>query len=437
MATMVGAACFAVSGISETLGQEKEKSWPVYIATEEVAETTYMPEVEETTQPTEAAKAVETEEPLIASMDWGKDDSYLLCKIAMAEAESEGVKGKALVMLVVLNRVWSNEFPDTIEEVIFQKNQFSPVANGRYDAVEPDEECYEALKLIQVDHWNESQDALYFESKSDSKWHSENLEFLFKYGKEANQEYMSVSGYKDFAGTYGKMPCEFYGMEKLNGRWEDEKSTALLVGSYVDSYFEGSLEQFKKDNPEIFTQKGELKANFKQAKEIIARIERDEYFMKYMSGQKQVIMTGELFGAKWKIKMDSYIPGVAIVDLKVMASITDLKWVKDIGYLDFVRYWGYDIQGAVYQEIVRQNTGEKLPFFIAGATKQTEPDIRIIHVTDNYLQEALHMVEMNMPRILRVKNGEVEPDRCELCDCCRHNRVLKKPISIMDLTAGI
>ena len=86
-------------------------------------------------------------------------------------------------MLVVLNRVWSNEFPDTIEEVIFQKNQFSPVANGRYDAVEPDEECYEALKLIQVDHWNESQDALYFEIKSDSKWHSENLEFLFKYGK--------------------------------------------------------------------------------------------------------------------------------------------------------------------------------------------------------------------------------------------------------------
>lgn len=67
MATMVGAACFAVSGISETLGQEKEKSRPVYIATEEVAETTYMPEVEETTQPTETAKAVETEEPLIAS----------------------------------------------------------------------------------------------------------------------------------------------------------------------------------------------------------------------------------------------------------------------------------------------------------------------------------------------------------------------------------
>lgn len=120
MATMVGAACFAVSGISETLGQEKEKSRPVYIATEEVAETTYTPEVEEATQPTETAKAVETEEPLIASMDWDKDDSYLLCKIAMAEAESEGVKGKALVMLVVLNRVWSNELVSSVPYLLLR-----------------------------------------------------------------------------------------------------------------------------------------------------------------------------------------------------------------------------------------------------------------------------------------------------------------------------
>ena len=257
------------------------------------------------------------------------------------------------------------------------------------------------------------------------------------YSQEANREYMSVSQFKDFAGTYGKMPCEFSAMEKLEGRWEDEKTTALMVGSYVDSYFEGTLDRFKAENPTLFKRDGGLKAEYVKAEEIIARIERDEYFMKYMSGQKQVIMTGELFGTKWKIKIDSYIPDVAIVDLKIMASITDLKWVKDIGYLDFVRYWGYDIQGAIYQEIVRQNTGKKLPFYISGATKEKEPDIRIIHVTDNYLQEALNMVEMNMPRILGVKSSEYEPDRCELCDCCRHNRVLTRPISITDLTAGI
>ena len=257
------------------------------------------------------------------------------------------------------------------------------------------------------------------------------------YSKEANKEYMSVSQYKDFAGTYGKMACEFSAVEKLEERWEQKKTTPLLVGSYVDSYFEGTLEEFKKENPEIFTQKGELKANYKQAERIIARMERDPLFMQYMSGEKQVIMTGELFGAEWKIKIDSFVRGIAITDLKVMASITKLEWVKDIGYLDFVRYWGYDIQGAIYQEIVYQNTGERLPFYIAAGTKEEEPNIEVIQVTQNYLDEAKHMVETNMPRILRVKNGEAEPDRCEMCDCCRHTKVLKRPISITNLVAGI
>ena len=257
------------------------------------------------------------------------------------------------------------------------------------------------------------------------------------YSKEANEKYMSVSQYKDFAGTYGKMACEFSAIEMLEERWAQKKTTPLLVGSYVDSYFEGTLEEFKKANPEIFTQKGELKANYKQAERIIARMERDPLFMQYMSGEKQVIMTGELFGAEWKIKIDSFVRGIAITDLKVMASITKLEWVKDIGYLDFVRYWGYDIQGAIYQEIVYQNTGERPPFYIAAGTKEEEPNIEVIHVTQNYLDEAKHMVEMNMPRILRVKNGEAEPDRCEMCDCCRHTKVLKRPISITNLVAGI
>lgn len=263
------------------------------------------------------------------------------------------------------------------------------------------------------------------------------LTALNYYSQEVNKEYLSVSQYKSFIGSLGRNGCEYKALEELYGRWRSKKSTAMMVGQFVDSYFEGSLSCFKRENPDMFTQKGELKAPFKKAEEIIARIERDSYFMKYMSGQKQVIMSGELFGAKWKIKIDSYIPDVAIVDLKVMESITDLKWVKDFGYTDFVRYWNYDIQGAVYQEIVKQNTGKKLPFYIAAASKQDEPDIRIIHVTDNYLQEALNMVEANLPRILRVKSGEEMPDRCELCDCCRHNRILEKPISIADLTAGI
>ncbi|MBD5464134.1 MAG: cell wall hydrolase [Lachnospiraceae bacterium] len=109
-------------------------------------------------------------------------DEYLLRKIAMAEAEEEDVEGKALVMLVVLNRVKSDEFPDTISKVIFQKNQFSPVLNGRFFSVEPDRECREALELIQMEKWDESQGALYFESEGESDWHKDNLDYLFQHG---------------------------------------------------------------------------------------------------------------------------------------------------------------------------------------------------------------------------------------------------------------
>lgn len=143
--------------------------------------------LEQTTAPKDTEKTTETVQPadssLIGSMDWDTEDAYMLAKIAMAEAESEDTKGKALVMLVVLNRVWSDEFPDTIAGVIFQDGQFSPISNGRYDVVEPDADCYRALQLIQIDGWDGSQGATYFESKSESNWHSEHLTFLFQHGR--------------------------------------------------------------------------------------------------------------------------------------------------------------------------------------------------------------------------------------------------------------
>ena len=142
---------------------------------------------EQATAPAETEDTTATihsvDSSIIGNMDWDAEDAYMLAKIAMAEAESEDTKGKALVMLVILNRVWSDEFPDTIEGVIFQDGQFSPISNGRYDEVEPDTDCYRALQLIQIDGWDESHGATYFESKSESNWHSEHLTFLFQHGK--------------------------------------------------------------------------------------------------------------------------------------------------------------------------------------------------------------------------------------------------------------
>lgn len=113
-----------------------------------------------------------------------EEDKYLLAKIAMAEAEGESLEAKVMVIFVVLNRVESNEpyFPDTVEDVIFQKlngaYQFTPVGDGRWDRVEPNTECWEAVDIVNSTENDISQGALYFEACSGESWHSRNLEFI-------------------------------------------------------------------------------------------------------------------------------------------------------------------------------------------------------------------------------------------------------------------
>ena len=107
-------------------------------------------------------------------------NEYLLARIAMAEAEGESIEGKAMVIRVVLNRKESSAFPDTIEGVIFEDGQFTPVENGRFERVEPDAECWAALNMVLIDEWDESEGALYFEAiyNGEETWHSENLEYI-------------------------------------------------------------------------------------------------------------------------------------------------------------------------------------------------------------------------------------------------------------------
>lgn len=153
---------------------------PIITDTQQVIQ----PNIEEVVDESATSQLYETNFHSIMSCDWDADDSYLLARIAMAEAEGEDTEGKAYVIMVVLNRMLSDEFPDTIGGVIFQDNQFSPVSNGRFDSVEPNDDCWDALNMIQVDKWDKSQGALYFEScESEDNWHSRNLEYLFTHGK--------------------------------------------------------------------------------------------------------------------------------------------------------------------------------------------------------------------------------------------------------------
>ena len=86
------------------------------------------------------------------------------------------------------------------------------------------------------------------------------------YSPEANQEYMSVSQYKAF------MNCEAAAMASISGKYERPTTRALLVGSFVDRYFEGTLNEFLKENPALYTRKHELRAEFKRANQIIETV---------------------------------------------------------------------------------------------------------------------------------------------------------------------
>ena len=105
---------------------------------------------------------------------YSKYEIYELAKIIMCEAEGESQKCKEYVGQVVINRVKSNKFPNNIHDVIFQRNQFTPTFDGRWERVEPNEECYEAAYKV-INSSKPLTRALYFEACEGDSWHSRNL----------------------------------------------------------------------------------------------------------------------------------------------------------------------------------------------------------------------------------------------------------------------
>lgn len=232
---------------------------------------------------------------------------------------------------------------------------------------------------------------------------------------------MSCSQFKAFS------TCQASALAEVKGKYKREKTTALLVGSYVDAFFDNSLPKFIKENPEIFKKDGTLKADYMQAEVVIQRILKDRLFTEYLSGKKQVIMTGEINGVPVKIKVDSLHPD-KIVDLKVMANFEEV-YNAEKGRLPWFEAWGYDLQGAVYQEIVRQNTGEKLPFYLAAATKEKVTDIDIVHINQQMLDFQLERCKRDIEMYDAIKKDIVPAYRCEKCEYCKASKVLEEPTS--------
>lgn len=256
------------------------------------------------------------------------------------------------------------------------------------------------------------------------------------FSPEIQMAYMSASQFKAFD------RCEAAALAELRGDYAPASSTALLVGGYIDAYFSGELPLYQARHPELFKRDGTLKAEYVHAQDIIARMEADELYMLLMSGEKQVIRTGEIAGVPFKIKIDSLLDGDAcrtiarrfpdtaelfgfcdgaIVDQKVMRDLEDVWSEEERRRVPFAEAWGYDLQGAVYQAV----EGHILPFILAVGTKECNPDLAALYIKDSDLAAKLAEVEDRAPRYQAVKEGRAEPKRCERCGYCRATRRLR------------
>lgn len=117
-------------------------------------------------------------------------DKNILLRIVEAEATSEDTMGRMLVANVILNRVKSKKFPNTVEKVVFQSDggscQFSPIKDGRYYSVKVSQKTKTAVNRV-LNGEDNSNGALYFMARKKSnqgnvRWFDTQLTWLMQYG---------------------------------------------------------------------------------------------------------------------------------------------------------------------------------------------------------------------------------------------------------------
>lgn len=244
---------------------------------------------------------------------------------------------------------------------------------------------------------------------------------------------MSVSVFKEFE------KCEAATLAKLKNEWLPETSPqALLVGNYVHSYFESpeAHQKFIDENKgEMLStrgkNKGQLKAPYKFADSMIKTLDDDKFFKQiYEPGQKEVIVTGKIDGYDWKGKIDSLVLDQGyFCDLKTVDDIHKKHWNdEERNWQNFIFDRQYEMQMAVYQELIKQTFDIDCEPFIFAVSKQTPPDHEAFHFenidTQYRMQEAMDKIHERQERYWKVMMGEIKPHHCGHCEYCRSHKKL-------------
>jgi hypothetical protein len=237
---------------------------------------------------------------------------------------------------------------------------------------------------------------------------------------------------------FSKFGCEAREVAKNSGEWTDKVNPAFLLGNYLHSWSSGDLQEFISNTPELFKKDGTLLAKYALGDTMIEVFKNDPAMMKMQEGEKEQIFTGEISGVPFKIMVDILnIEKGYFADIKTTKNIREMYWNPETREKEsFIKKYDYPLQFAIYAEILRQNfkMNSYLECYILAVDKQDPPDHEIIFMDINsFVKEKLEEVESKIPRIMAARNGEIEPDRCEVCDYCRATKKIIKPIHWLDV----
>ncbi len=94
------------------------------------------------------------------SSNYTSSDLYLLAKCIYAEGRGESYTGQVAIGAVIMNRVRSSSFPNTISGVVYQKGAFTAVTDGQIN-LEPDQTAYNAARDA-MNGWDPTYGCLYY-----------------------------------------------------------------------------------------------------------------------------------------------------------------------------------------------------------------------------------------------------------------------------------
>lgn len=292
------------------------------------------------------------------------------------------------------------------------------------------------------------------------------------FSNAASWQYWSNSLFRNF------MECEARSLAEIKQEWKkDWDELPLIVGNYVHSYFESeeahrgfverhqdslykkaskadlqkaidaaggeykasdtvkaledNIKQLKSAGRDIEQPRGSLYNDFIIADQMIDRIKDDPFFNHFWKGEKETVITGELYGHKWKGKIDLLnVEKGYFIDLKTNASPHRRYYDVDRGrYVSFIEYFGYAMQAGIYEQLLEKRYGKPFVSYIFAVTKETPSNFIPIQIPSSEKSYELDAIKLNIDRLEDVKVGKVEPAYCERCEYCREYRPIDKFIT--------